>query len=151
MEPVEEKSNTWRDIVSVLTLFYLPPIGVIIMWFLARWSALTKWIVTILVGIVPLILVGTMSFGGYKFVKFQQGYTPVLGVQQALDVYGLKNGKYPSKLDDLKPDYVKELPTDANLDYQATEDGKSYTLKAKVEGKDVELRPVFTNLPATSS
>jgi len=147
METVEEKSNTWRDIVSVLTLFYLPPIGVIIMWFLARWSALTKWIVTILVGIVPLILVGTMSFGGYKFVKFQRGYTPVLGVQQALDVYGLANGKYPAKLDELKPKYVKEIPIDANLEYKAADDGKSYTLKAKVEGKDVELRPVFSSLP----
>ena len=143
----EDKSNTWRDTVSILLLFYLPPVGVIVMWFIARWSQITKWIITILVGIVPLVLLGTASYGGYKFAKFQQSYVPVLGVQQALDIYGIANGKYPAKLDDLKPKYLKDIPQDKNLQYKVSDDGKSYTLQGTVEGKQVELKPALTQIP----
>jgi len=146
-DEIEDKSNTWRDIISILTLFYFPPIGVIVMWLIARWSVITKWVVTILIGIVPLVVLGTVSYGGYKFAKFQESYTPVLGVQQALDIYGISNGKYPNKLDELKPKYLKEIPQDKNLEYKVSDDGKSYTLKGTIEGKSVELKPAITQVP----
>ncbi len=143
MEP-EEKSNTWRDVVSVLTLFWLPPIGVIIMWLTSRWSVVTKWIITILIGIVPLAILGSTSYNGYKFVNFQRNYSPVLGVQQALDIYGLQNGKYPKTLNELVPKYVSSVPEDKNIEYKPSSDYKTYTLKANVAGKDVELHPAIT-------
>jgi len=144
----EEKSNTWRDVAAILTLFYIPPIGVIVMWLTSRWSTITKWIITLLVGIIPLVILGTTSYNGYKFVNFERSYTSVLTVQQALDVYGLQNSKYPKSLSDLVPKYVKEIPSDKGIEYTPSADFKSYTLKAKVEGKDVELRPVFSVLPS---
>lgn len=143
MEP-EEKSNTWRDVVSVLTLFWLPPIGVIIMWLTSRWSVVTKWIITIIIGIVPLAILGSTSYNGYKFVNFQRSYSPVLGVQQALDIYGLQNGKYPKELSELVPKYVSSVPEDKNIEYNPSSDYKTYTLKANVAGKDVELHPAIT-------
>lgn len=143
MEP-EEKSNTWRDVVSVLTLFWLPPIGVIIMWLTSRWSVVAKWIITILIGIVPLAILGSTSYNGYKFVNFQRNYSPVLGVQQALDIYGLQNGKYPKTLSELVPKYVSSVPEDKNIEYKPSFDFKTYTLKASVVGKDVELHPAIT-------
>ena len=146
MEP-EEKSNSWRDIVSIMTLFYIPPIGVIIMWLTSRWSNVTKWVITILIGIVPLALLGSYSYNGYKFVNFQRNYAPVLGVQQALDIYGLQNGKYPSDLNGLVPNYLKEVPQDKELQYTPSSDLESYDLKAKVGGQDVELKPAFTPVP----
>lgn len=146
MEP-EEKSNTWRDTVSIMTLFYVPPIGVIVMWMISRWSALTKWIITILIGIIPLVILGGYSYNGYKFVNFQRNYAPVLGVQQALDIYGLQNGKYPNDLNGLVPNYLQSLPQDKSLQYSPSTDLKSYSLKAKVDNKDVELKPAFTPVP----
>lgn len=150
MEP-EEKSNTWRDIVSVLTLFYVPPIGVIIMWLISRWSVAAKWIITLLVGIIPLVILGSFSFNGYKYVQFQRSYAPVLSVQQALDVYGVTNSKYPAKLDDLTPKYLKEVPKDKDLQYTLSTDGKSYTLKGVVEGKQVELHPALVAFPSITA
>jgi len=140
----QEKSNTWRDVVSVLTLFWLPPIGVIIMWLTSRWSVVAKWIITLLVGIVPLAILGSTSYNGYKFVNFQRNYSPVLGVQQALDIYGLQNGKYPKALSELVPKYVSSVPDDKNIEYKPSSDYKTYTLKANVAGKDVELHPAIT-------
>lgn len=148
MDGVEEKSNSWRDVVSILTLFYIPPVGVIVMWLVSRWSVITKWIVTILIGIIPLAVLGTTSYNGYKFTQFQRGMAPYLGVQQALDLYGIANNKYPDKLDDLKPKYLKDIPEYKDMAYTPTEDRKSYTLKATVEGKQVELRPALSQLPA---
>ncbi len=150
MEP-EEKYNTWRDIVSVLTLFYVPPIGVIIMWLISRWSVAAKWVITLLVGIIPLVILGSFSFNGYKYVQFQRSYAPVLSVQQALDVYGVANSKYPAKLDDLTPKYLKEVPKDKDLQYTLSADGKSYTLKGVVEGKQVELHPALVAFPSVTA
>lgn len=150
MEP-EEKSNTWRDVVSVLTLFWVPPIGVIVMWLISRWSVLAKWIITILVGVIPLVILGSTSYNGYKFVNFQKSYSPVLGVQQALDIYGLQNGKYPQTLNVLVPKFLKEVPADKDLKYTPANDLKSYTLNAKIEGKDVELKPSFTPVPSATA
>jgi ABC-type multidrug transport system fused ATPase/permease subunit len=144
----EEKSNTWRDVVSILALFYIPPIGVIVMWLTSRWSTITKWIVTLLIGIIPLAILGTTSFIGYKFTQFQRNIAPVLGVQQALDMYGIANNKYPDKLQDLKPKYLTSIPDDKDIQYIPTEDRKSFSLKAKINGKDVELRPALAQLPA---
>ena len=73
-----------------------------------------------------------------------------MGVQQALDLYGLANNQYPAKLDDLKPKYLLELPAVKDLQYTPSEDKKSYSLKAKVLGKDIELRPALVQLPAPS-
>jgi len=142
----DDRRESWRDVVPVLFLFYIPPIGVIVMWFIARWSIITKWILTILLGFVPLIILGTSSLSTYRFVQFQRSYAPVQGVQQALDIYGLQNGKYPVKLDELKPKFLKELPTDKEIVYTPTVDGKSYTLKAKLEGKEVELHPALSQV-----
>lgn len=150
MEP-EEKSNTWRDTVPILALFYIPPIGVIIMWLVARWSVATKWLLTLLVGIIPLVILGSFSFNGYKYTQFQRSYAPVLSVQQALDVYGIANNKYPTKLDDLKPKYLSSIPEDKDLKYTLSTDGKTYTLKGKVEGKDVELHPALVAFPSPAT
>ncbi len=147
VESKETKSESWRDIVCVLSLFYLPPIGVIVTWMVSRWSVLTKWIITIFLGIVPLTILGMTSYSSYKIVKYQRDYQPVLAVQQALDMYGIKNGKYPDNLDALKPNFLKEVPTDKIADYKATDSNKNYTLKAKLNNKEVELRPAFAKIP----
>ncbi|MCX6809745.1 MAG: hypothetical protein NTZ65_03300 [Candidatus Berkelbacteria bacterium] len=144
MESNDVKTDSWRDIVSVLALFYIPPVGVIVMWFLARWSVIAKWVITILVGVIPLVVLGTFSYGGYKFAKFEKSYAPVMAVQQGLDFYGISNGKYPANLDDLKPKYIKDIPT--GIEYTPSDDKKSYVLKGTVEGKQVELRPALANL-----
>ena len=120
------------------------------MWLTSRWSVITKWIITILIGIVPLAILGSTSYNGYKYVNFQRNYSPVLGVQQALDIYGLKNGKYPKNLDELVPDYVKEVPKDKNIEYKPSTDLKTYTMKANVLGEEVELHPAFTSTTGSS-
>jgi hypothetical protein len=147
---MEEKANSWRDIVSVITLFYIPPIGVIVMWFISRWSVTTKWIATLLIGIIPLVILGSTTYNGYRFVQYQRSYAPVVSVQQALDVYGIANGKYPAKLDELKPKYINAIPTDKSLEYTVSTDTKTYTLKGVVDGKQVELHPAL-NFPSTSA
>lgn len=141
----EPKSESWRDVVCILALFYFAPVGVIVTWLVARWSVLTKWIITIFVGIVPLVVLGANSYSGFKIVQYQRSYEPVLAVQQALDMYGIQNGKYPDSLDALKPKFLKEIPS--GLDYKAADQNKDYTLKAKFNGKDIELRPAFAKIP----
>lgn len=138
----EEKNESWRDIVSILFIAYLTPIAAIPVWLISRWSNLTKWIVTA-VSIIALLLLYYTSYGGYKFAKFQTAYTPVLEVQQALDIYGIQNGKYPAKLDDLKPDFIKSIPTTDSIEYSQKDSGKNYELKAQVQGKGVILGPVL--------
>lgn len=121
------------------------------MWLISRWSVAAKWIITLLVGIIPLVILGSFSFNGYKYVQFQRSYAPVLSVQQALDVYGVTNSKYPAKLDDLTPKYLKEVPKDKDLQYTLSTDGKSYTLKGVVEGKQVELHPALVAFPSITA
>lgn len=141
VKPVE-KNETWRDIVSVLFIAYLTPIAAIPVWLIARWSPATKWVVTV-ISILALLTLSGFSYKGYQFAKFQKSYTPVLEVQQSLDLYGLQNGKYPAKLDDLKPKFITSLPTDSNLVYTQLDSGKDYTLKGDVQGKTVELKPAL--------
>ena len=74
-----------------------------------------------------------------------------MGVQQALDIYGLQNGKYPQTLNILVPKYLKEVPADKDLQYKPSNDLKTYTLDAKIEGKDVELKPSFTSVPTITA
>jgi len=138
----ESKSENWRDIVSILFIAYLTPVAAIPVWMISRWSQVTKWVVTA-ISILALVLLYYTSYGGYKFAKFQKNYSPVLEVQQALDLYGIQNGKYPSKLDELKPNYLKALPESNSMEYVPEEDGKSYELKAKVDNKNVVLGPVL--------
>lgn len=142
----QENRESWRDIIPIVLLMYVPPIGVILMWTICRWSSITKWIVTAIV-IIQLGIVGYTSFNVYKFVRYQKFFAPVLSVQQALDIYGIQNGKYPTKLEELKPKYIQDIPGDKDLNYTQTEEGEGYSLKAKVEGKEVELRPSFSQLP----
>lgn len=147
MESTDNKNESWRDIVSILFIAYLTPIAAIPVWLISKWSAITKWIVTI-ISILSLAFLTSASVKGYKFVHFQKSYTAVMGVQQALDIYGIANGKYPDKLEDLKPKYLVTIPEDKELNYEVSSDKKSYSLKAKVEGKNVELRPAFNQIPA---
>lgn len=142
----QENRESWREIIPIILLIYVPPIGTIVMWMISRWANLTKWIVTA-IAIVQLGILGFTSYNIYDFVRYQKYFSPVLAVQQALDIYGIQNGKYPSSLDDLVPKYTEEIPGDNNLQYTQKDDGKSYSLKATVEGKEVELQPSFTNLP----
>ncbi len=135
-----EKSESWRDIVCIVCIAYLTPVAAIPVWLVSRWSNATKWVVT-LISIIALLLLSYTSYGGLKYAKFQKSYTPVLEVQQALDVYGIEKGKYPDKLDDLTPDLLKEVPL--GMDYTKTENGKSYSLKAQVQGKNVDLGPLL--------
>ena len=143
----QETKQSWRDILPIVLLMYVPPVGAILMWFFARWAGITKWIVTAIV-IMQLAIVGFTSFNVYKFVRYQKSFSLVLGVQQALDIYGIQNGKYPAKLDELVPKYVQDLPADKNLQYEPTADSKGYVLKATIEGKEVQLQPSLTQLPA---
>lgn len=138
----EAKSESWRDIVSILFVAYLTPVAAIPVWLISRWSVLTKWVVTA-VSIIALVLLYYTSYGGYKFAKFQNAYTPVLQVQQALDVYGLQNGKYPPSLDELQPKYISNIPQTNSIVYKQKDDGKDYELSAKVDGKDISLGPVL--------
>lgn len=142
----QENRESWRDLIPIILLIYVPPIGAILMWIISRWSSITKWVVTAIV-IIQLGILGFTSYNVYKFVRYQKYFTPVLAVQQALGIYGIQNGKYPTTLDELVPKYTEEIPNEGDLKYTPTEDSKSYTLKATVEGKEVELRPSFTNLP----
>jgi hypothetical protein len=146
----EDKSVAWRDTITLLVLLLLPTpfqaIGVIVMWLIARWSYVAKWAVTLLV-VINLAIFSRYSFNAYEYYKYQKSYTPLMSLQQSVDIYGIANGKYPQKLDDLRPKYILDIPSGLNLSYTVAEDGKSYTLKATIEGKDVELRPAFTQIP----
>ena len=142
----QETKDSWREFVPVLALIYIPPIGAILMWLFSRWSIVTKWIVTAVV-LLQLAILGVTSYNVYKFVRYQKAYSPIMSVQQALDIYGIQNGKYPAKLDDLKPKYIKEIPNQNELKYSTSNDNKDYSLKVKIEDKELELRPAFAQLP----
>lgn len=148
---IEDKSAAWRDTITALALLVLPTpfqaIGVIVMWLISRWSYVAKWAVTLLV-IINLAIFSRYSFNSYKYYQYQKSYNPLMSLQQSIDIYGIANGKYPARLDDLKPKYILDIPSGLNISYTVAEDSKSYTLKATVEGKDVELRPAFTQIPA---
>lgn len=142
-EVTEEAPNeSWRDIVSILFVAYLTPIAAIPVWMISRWSNLTKWIVTA-ISIISIVALYYASYGGYKYAKFQNSYTPVLEVQQALDIYGIQKGKYPDNLEELKPDFIKEIPSVSGLSYKQEESGKNYELTAQVQGKNVVLGPTL--------
>lgn len=148
--PDNERLHTWRDTVTILALLLLSSpfqvVGVIIMWFISSWSYATKWIVTAIV-IINLGIFGKYSINAYNYFNYQKSFSPLLSVQQALDMYGIVNGTYPDKIDQVKPKYILDIPTGYDIQYSKLEDGKNYSLKAKVNGKDVELRPALTSLP----
>jgi len=137
----EGRSESWRDIVSILFIAYLTPVAAIPVWLISRWSALTKWIVTA-ISIIALILLYYTSYSGYQFAKFQDAYKPVLEVQQALDIYGIEKGQYPENLEALKPKYLKEIPS-TQMTYEPLEEGKNYSLKATIKDRNVDLGPVL--------
>ena len=147
-------SRTWRDTITILALLLLPTpfqaVGVIIMWLVSSWSYITKWIVTVIV-IVNLGIFGKYSINAYKYFTYQRSFAPLLSVQQGLDLYGLVNGKYPDKVEQLTPKYILQVPTGYDIIYTPLDNNENYSLKAKVKGKEVELRPAFTNLPDKAS
>lgn len=73
LSTVPEKTSTLAMIATLVTLFVFPPIGIILMWVFTRWSKVAKWLITILMVIVPIIiLVASISFFNSLFTSYTQ-------------------------------------------------------------------------------
>jgi len=64
----EEKEGVWKNIITIIFLILVLPIGLILMWLLATWSKRTKIILT-LVLLIPIIAIAALFF-----LLFSKGY-----------------------------------------------------------------------------
>ena len=141
---MEEKNESWRSIVSILFLVYFTPIAAIPVWLISGWGKTLKWVATA-ISVLAIIVLSTTTYKGYKMTAFEQELAPIIAVQQTLDLYGLANGKYPDSLDQIE-ERMSDLPSEKIIEYAPSADGSSYVLKARVEGKDIELGPALKEI-----
>ena len=74
VDPVEKKiqgsiskDQSWRTIISILVLIFLFPVGLLVMWLVARWRGFVKWLVTAVI-IIPVALgIYWLIRAGYRF------------------------------------------------------------------------------------
>lgn len=73
-------------------------------------------------------------------------------IQNSLERYHVENGKYPSSLEELVPDYLNEIPqdpqTNMNYEYKPVDFGSSYRLCADYE--EVERECVNSRFNSTT-
>lgn len=74
-------------------------------------------VVIAILGILAAIAVPRVT-GSLNTAKENANNANLQIVQEAVERYNAENGSYPSKLDDLVPDYLKSIPT--------LQDGKSF-------------------------
>jgi len=67
--PSPSKKWTAKETISVISLVFLPIIGVILMWFIANWSKRTKVIITLAALFVPIIIVALITAGTIMYLN----------------------------------------------------------------------------------
>ena len=58
--PLQPKGKTWKNVLTIIFLILLLPVGLILMWTIANWSKKAKIIITVvlLVALIPIIIIG---------------------------------------------------------------------------------------------
>ena len=97
--------------------------------------------VTAMIGVLSAMLLPSVE-GANNKAKNAKLKSDLVTIDNALALYRLENGKYPSALQDLKPDYLqknKEFKDAMGEDISYTGNTTTYTLSGKnVDGQDVQ-------------
>lgn len=91
--------------------------------------------------LISLLLVGSMLFGivlkkGQQTKDDSQKKKILTEIQGGLEKYFEDEGKYPEKIENLKPTYLTEVPTAVGnyaWVYEPENNGQTYTLKVQLE------------------
>lgn len=67
-QPTAPTNESWRTILSILLIIFLGPIGIIVMWIVARWPKWIKCLITAVV-IIPLILLLIVAISFTKSIN----------------------------------------------------------------------------------
>lgn len=118
--PSPSKKWTWKETLTLLSLVFLPIIGLILMWTIANWSNKTKIIITVVL-FVPVILIGILSLitlvsidEARKTARDAVRKADMQRIVAAQEEYYNENGVYYTSL--IYPSgigsYMVETPTD---------------------------------------
>jgi hypothetical protein len=106
LTPLPSKNNDgeWKNVLSILLLILLTPIGLILMWLVATWTKKTKIIITIvllailiLAGLIPAIIKNNVIDSARSSARDSKVIADIREIQSALAIYSTDNaGLYPA-------------------------------------------------------
>ncbi len=143
-----ESTSTGMTVLTILLLFFVTPIGLIVMWVGTKWSKTAKWVLTILLGILPLIaIIGIMIVGILVAVnpsaqiskaKTMATLADARQIINAAKLYQIDNQVFPPSVSALiesqilPASFLEEGSTRASFDLVATNNGKDCELTVKM-------------------
>jgi len=144
-----ETTSTGTTVLTVLLLIFLTPIGLAIMWIGTKWSNKTKWVITILFGILPIlaiiaimaaaVLVAVNPAAQIERAKMVATKSTAESILNAAEQYHAMNDVYPTDIPELiAADVMTSKLIDQNQDYAV------YSLKSMNNGNDCELTVTIT-------
>lgn len=144
---------------TIVALIFATPIGIILMWTITKWSKKLKWLLTVLLLILPVItILGMVAVVVLSSInpsaQIERGQATALRsdveqIMTAADRYQSENGSFPPSLDamagdaGLKETFLERVNTAGTYVYQVSPSGDDCTLTVSAP-RDQSL--VFTCL-----
>ena len=100
-QPAPQKGEGWRTALAIILLIFLPVIGVISMWFIAKWSTTVKLVITLIyaVIIIPIVVLSSiviLSLGSSRGAAYDARVaSDIRSLVPPLEFYKDSNLKYP--------------------------------------------------------
>lgn len=147
----QPNTSTEMNVLAIVLLILMAPVGVIVMWVGTKWSKTVKWTITIVVGI--LMLIQLMIFSTVVVAMLAAVNPPaqidrakmaaisaeVMGITTAARQYFSLKGVYPASIDDLvnagllDPKILKQ--SDVTFVLKPLKDGNDCEVVTVVAGK----------------
>ncbi len=140
-----------KTIIVVLLLLFAYPLGVIFMFLWMKWPKWVKILITLGLFIIALPIIGIIAAVILVAVNPNKALMQARDTQRASDIatinislkrYQVDNDRYPNTLEDLVPEYLKQIPQDpvnkTNYNYRVEFDGEDYQLCVDFESKTKE-------------
>ncbi len=150
-----ESTSTGMTVLTILLLFFVTPIGIIMMWVATKWSKTAKWIITILLGILPILaIIAIMAVALLAAVnpaaQIQKGRIKAAesfaeSILTAAESYRALNTVYPMDISELvsanllKASSVENNQKIANFSLEAIDAGKDCELTVTMD----EIEPAI--------
>ncbi len=146
-----ESTSTGMTVLTILLLFFVTPIGLIMMWVGTKWSKTAKWVITVLLGILPLlaiiaIMAVALLAAGNPAAQFAKArmmsvQSTAESILNAAEQYRAINNIYPTDIPELvSADLLKASYIDQNQEYA------TFSLVSTSKGKDCELTVTMTEI-----
>jgi type II secretory pathway pseudopilin PulG len=122
--PLQPQGGTWKNVLTIVFLILLLPVGLILMWTIANWSKKAKIIITVvlLAALIPILIIGgifvstvLVSMGGAReAARDAARKADMRQIVTAQEMYWSMNDQYYQSVNYPVsiPNFMMEMPTD---------------------------------------